>query len=554
MASLLRQIVSGPRARHPEAGLDLCYVTDNIVVTSGPSSVWPRKAYRNPVNHLVAFLDKKHGEEWAIFEFRAEGTGYPDEEVYNRVHHFPWPDHHPPPFAIIPNLMAAMRNWLQEDAREAGKQRVAVVHCKAGKGRSGTVACSYLISQEAWRMEDALKRFTLRRMRNGFGDGVSIPSQLRWVRYVNKWTNKMNKRYIERPMEVVEVHVWGLRSGVKVCVEGFVEDGKRIMNFHTFTRDEKTNVDADFNSVSEFDPLAKSQTENLVSPNDAASSSKTQLSTAEKEGIQNVILRPSEPIRLPTSDVNIDFERRNKSGYTGFAMVTSLAHVWFNAYFEGGYEGNDSGLFEIEWEAMDGIKGSARKGIKAFDRMKVIWKYSELGRSQSVEEPKKGEPIKEGAPADWRGEGDPETVIGAEHSGGVLNSGHRGASPLTLGQMSSDATNKLMGKDLGLRKSHDASADVSRASSVKDETVTPPDSKKTNGLLEHDSDSEEEGVKPHVPDEHDISNRAGKHESHDDDRQDTATGKYLELGLAKVSNILAKMKGSDLDHETESSK
>jgi len=524
------------------------------VVTSGPSSVWPKKAYRNPVNHLVAFLDKKHGEEWAIFEFRAEGTGYPDEEVYNRVHHFPWPDHHPPPFAIIPNLMAAMRNWLQEDAKEEGKQRVAVVHCKAGKGRSGTVACSYLISQEAWRMEDALKRFTLRRMRNGFGDGVSIPSQLRWVRYVDKWTNKMNKRYIERPMEVVEVHVWGLRSGVKVCVEGFVEDGKRIMNFHTFTRDEKTNVDADFNSVSEIDPLAESQTENLVSPNNAASSSKTQLSTAEKEGIQNVILRPSKPIRLPTSDVNIDFERRNKSGYTGFAMVTSLAHVWFNAYFEGGSEGNDSGLFEIEWEAMDGIKGSARKGIKALDRMKVIWKYSEVGRSQSVEEPKKGEPIQEGAPADWRGEGDPETVIGARHSGGVLNSGHHGASPLTLGQMSSDAANKLMGKDLGLRKSHDASADVSRASSVKDETVTPPDSKKTHGLPEHDSDSEEEGVKPHVPDEHDISNRASKHESHDDDRQDTATGKYLELGLAKVSNILAKMKGSDSDHETEALK
>lgn len=33
MASLLRQIVAGPRARHPEAGLDLCYVTDNIVAT-----------------------------------------------------------------------------------------------------------------------------------------------------------------------------------------------------------------------------------------------------------------------------------------------------------------------------------------------------------------------------------------------------------------------------------------------------------------------------------------------------------------------------------------
>jgi len=29
MASLLRSLVASPRQRHPEAGLDLCYVTDN---------------------------------------------------------------------------------------------------------------------------------------------------------------------------------------------------------------------------------------------------------------------------------------------------------------------------------------------------------------------------------------------------------------------------------------------------------------------------------------------------------------------------------------------
>lgn len=33
MASLLRQIIASPRARHPEAGLDLCYVTDFIIAT-----------------------------------------------------------------------------------------------------------------------------------------------------------------------------------------------------------------------------------------------------------------------------------------------------------------------------------------------------------------------------------------------------------------------------------------------------------------------------------------------------------------------------------------
>lgn len=63
-----------------------------VIVTSGPSAVWPKKAYRNPLDQLIAFLDRKHGEDWAIFEFRAEGTGYPDSEVYNRIHHFPWPD------------------------------------------------------------------------------------------------------------------------------------------------------------------------------------------------------------------------------------------------------------------------------------------------------------------------------------------------------------------------------------------------------------------------------------------------------------------------------
>lgn len=544
MASIIRQIVSGPRARHPEAGLDLCYVTDNIVVTSGPSSVWPKKAYRNPVDQLVAFLDKKHGEEWAIFEFRAEGTGYPDEEVYNRIHHFPWPDHHPPPFAIIPNLMAAMRNWLQGGTHEEGKHRVAVVHCKAGKGRSGTVACSYLISQEGWRTQDALKRFTMRRMRAGFGEGVSIPSQLRWVSYVNRWTNELNKKYVERPVEIVEIHVWGLRSGVKVCVEGYIEAGRRIRNFHTFIREEKINVDEDFNPIPSKEPPSNKHMETLISPTHGTPvSSKSDLSSSDSEVAQNVILRPSEPICLDTSDVNIDFERRNKSAYTGFAMVTSIAHVWFNTFFEGGGLGNDSGVFEIEWDAMDGIKGSARKGIKALDKLKVVWKYPETGHAQPIDEPKTGEPVKEGQPADWRGEGNPEKEIEAKHSDGV-DSGRTGGTALTLGEMSKEATNKLAGRDLGLRKSHVESANISRASSVKDEHRKQPDTEKEEqNVKEH----EDEGVKSHVlgdePAKATTTDEAASptHESHHYERQDTAVGKYLELGIAKVSDLVGRM-------------
>ncbi|KAL2352458.1 hypothetical protein BJ546DRAFT_951858 [Cryomyces antarcticus] len=419
MASILRHIVAGPRVRHAEAGLDLCYVTDNIIATSGPSGTYPQRAYRNPLDALVKFLDYKHGADWAIWEFRAEGTGYPDSEVHNRVWHYPFPDHHPPPFALIPNVMASMRNWLKGKDTQ-GKNRVVVVHCKAGKGRSGTASCSYLISEEGWTMEDALKRFTERRMRPGFGAGVSIPSQLRWVGYVDRWA-KHGKIYVERQVEVLEVHVWGLRDGVKIAAEGFVDEGRTIKTFHVFSREERETVRGDIKNTSGFaDAMAqvmgtnsgnkapKSSTTLERSPNEKAMDEtkrpETETSqpgnpTINSSAGADVLFRPSTRVVLPTNDINIDFERRNKATY-GWTMVTSVAHVWFNAFFEGhGAENNgnadDSGVFEIEWDAMDGIKGSTRKGIRAFDRLAVVWRAIDGDDRQSkvvISEPAEGEP------------------------------------------------------------------------------------------------------------------------------------------------------------------
>ncbi|PLB47880.1 phosphatases II [Aspergillus steynii IBT 23096] len=437
MASILRQIVAGPRLQHPEANLDLCYVTDNVIATSGPSSNYPQRAYRNPLDELVNFLDAKHGENWCIWEFRAEGTGYPDEEVYGRIHHYPFPDHHPPPFALIPAMMGSMKNWLQRlddpakgkdsssDGEKGGK-RVAVVHCKAGKGRSGTVACSYLISQEGWKIEDALQRFTERRMRAGFGHGVSIPSQLRWVRYVDRWANQMDRKYIERPVEILEVHVWGLRDGVKVAVEGFVDEGKKIKNFHLFHRSERTIVDNGKKTEKDADKTksgTNSEPQSAVTESSAWSSNTAPSSSSEESNnpmkrTRAAIFRPSKPVIVPTSDVNIDFERRSKAAYTGWAMVTSIAHVWFNTFFEGG-DKEDSGVFELEWDAMDGIKGTSKKGTRALDRLKVVWRYptpSQLDipkpgkessspiSGQTITEPEPGETAHESSPADWRGE------------------------------------------------------------------------------------------------------------------------------------------------------
>ena len=382
-------------------------------------------------------------------------------------------------------MMASMRDWLKGPDSEKG--RTVVVHCKAGKGRSGTSACSYLISEEGWAVEDALSRFTSRRMRSGFGSGVSIPSQLRWVGYVDWWT-KHGKVYIERQIEILEIHVWGLRDGVKVAVAGYVEEGKLIKTFHTFSRKEKTVMDGELQNVTNSanvsdtanerpPPIQASKTQAHLSHPSYSSSIHTQ--TAHEPGADAVLFRPESPIVLPTSDINIDFERRNKAKY-GLAMVTSIAHVWFNAFFESQYSSTsqpdngtpsdhadadslpNSGVFEISWEAMDGIRGSARKGTRAFDRLAVVWRATPESTerlTKIITEPSVGQPVPESKAADWT---KANVKIAAES----------------------------LGKDLGLRTESLSSANVSKASSTTDL------SNATLAAERSDNDSEA-GVKAH---------------------------------------------------------
>ena len=364
--------------------------------------------------------------------------------------------------------MASMRNWLSSENPE--KNRVAVVHCKAGKGRSGTVTCSYLISEEGWKPEEALAKFTEKRMRAGFGNGISIPSQLRWIEYVEKWT-KSGKIYVERPVEIIELHAWGLRDGVKVTVEGYIDEGRKIKTFHVFQKEERfivdgtaqndgifaelAGVDSSLSTPRSTDSrLASSSSPALLDSSQASSPPKGPERSGTEVGGKAVILRPSSPVIIPTSDVCIGLQRRNRAPY-GWTMVTSVAHVWFNCFFEGSdnppssqdhstLDGNsatlsnlaDSGTFQIEWDAMDGLKGSSRKGTRALDKVAVVWravKDEKKGDIKVIPEPAPGEPVPDAQAADWAG-GD---VKGAE------------------------------GRVLGMRTASPASANISKASSVQ---------------------------------------------------------------------------------------
>lgn len=339
-----------------------------------------------------------------------------------------------------------------ESASKEPNKRVVVVHCKAGKGRSGTASCSYLISEEGWTKEAAVNRFTERRMRPGWNQiGVSIPSQLRWLEYVERWKNG-GKVYVERKVEVKEVHVWGLKNGVEVSVRGFIEEGKVIKVWHTFKADEREVVRGKVGNFGFSDAVldliessktpsasnsktgtpknrslerledktatasnSNSTTSSMPTKADAVTSTSTTTVTSTAPvavaGSANVgadaVFRPKKPIILDSNDINIDTERRTKGAYT-WGVTTSISHVWFNTFFEGnGPENNgnavSSGVFEIEWDKMDGIKGSSQRGTKGFDKLQVVWKVADGDEGHVVREPIPGEKIQQAEPADWKG-------------------------------------------------------------------------------------------------------------------------------------------------------
>lgn len=425
---------------------------------------------------------------------------------------------------------------------------MAVVHCKAGKGRSGTIAAAYLVSQEGWTREDALRRFTERRMRVGFGSGVSIPSQLRYVGYVDRWASQFGREYVERPVEVLEVHIWGLRDGVKVAVEGFEDEGKKIKCFHMFHRSERILVaegnaspkENGLTDVGTESPLGKtipssatwtpshSETSSSTSASSSptASDVKRRATTSSDRNLSAVIFRPSKPVIIPGSDVNIDFERRSKASYTGFAMVTSVAHVWFNAYFEGGHE-HDSGVFETVWDGMDGVKGTTKKGIRALERLKVVWRYAPSAGAPAkakgeirpkagrrISQPKPGETVHECVPADWRGKQGqnqqenqiPGLVMDQEDEARTASDGASSSAQNRSGKSARDAKDTLtsagseslhgLGKSLGLREQTVESKDASLAGS-EDETMSTTDDE---GRARKDENGDFEGVRPYLAD------------------------------------------------------
>ena len=270
---------------------------------------------------------------------------------------------------------------------------------------------------------------------------------------------------------------------MKVIIAGFVDEGRVIKDFHVFQNTERivangtapnNIISADMAGINNESRVSRSRTETSLTGKDQSPLIYGEASVSGEQNpnrIDNdvgggaVIFRPSSRIVLPSNDINVDFERRNKAKY-GWAMVTAVAHVWFNCFFEGRGPENGSnltsnGVFNIDWDAMDGIKGSSRKGIRALDRLSVVWRAVDGSKEISakfITQPQAGQPVPETGPADWK---------------------------------RAHEVKEGLGKDLGLRVESPVSSGVSKANSIN--SVEPREDANV------EEDQELMGVRPHGP-------------------------------------------------------
>jgi protein-tyrosine phosphatase len=160
------------RYRKDDFDLDLSYITDRIIAMGIPAS-GVETAYRNSAVDVARFLHKYHSHRFVVLNCSLKSYDY--SRFDNQVLDFGWPDHHSPPLNLLFQVCRAIHTWL-----EADPLNVVAVHCKAGKGRTGTVIASYLLYCQMFReYGEALNWFAEKR-----GAGVEMPSQIRYVKYM----------------------------------------------------------------------------------------------------------------------------------------------------------------------------------------------------------------------------------------------------------------------------------------------------------------------------------------------------------------------------------
>ncbi|XP_058036053.1 phosphatidylinositol 3,4,5-trisphosphate 3-phosphatase TPTE2-like [Ahaetulla prasina] len=212
LEKVTRRMVSENKRRYTRGGfdLDLTYVTARVIAMSFPSS-GQQAFYRNPIWEVAKFLDTKHEDHYKVYNLCSE-QGYDPEIFHYRVERMFIDDHSVPTLAETLTFTANVRQWMEQDSHN-----VVAIHCKGGKGRTGTMICIWLIDTGQFKTaQESLEYFGKRRTDETTStkfQGVETPSQSRYVEYYTILKSKYNLSLPpEKPFRIRCIKVYAIQG------------------------------------------------------------------------------------------------------------------------------------------------------------------------------------------------------------------------------------------------------------------------------------------------------------------------------------------------------
>lgn len=195
MSTAARHLVSQKKFRTldknvPDGGvdLDLTEIHPRIVCMGYPATGF-ESLYRNSYNDALRYLDYKYGDHYVVYNLCKEKKyQYGSDKFHGRVRVFPFFDHAAAPLALMCAFVEDAVTYLSED-----EKNVVVIHCKAGKGRTGIMSCCLLLVLEPSLNQSAdavIKFYGEQRVSNG--KGLTVPSQRRSVMYYERLLKAYN--------------------------------------------------------------------------------------------------------------------------------------------------------------------------------------------------------------------------------------------------------------------------------------------------------------------------------------------------------------------------
>eukprot|EP00092_Neocalanus_flemingeri_P009379 GFUD01010093.1.p1 GENE.GFUD01010093.1~~GFUD01010093.1.p1 ORF type:complete len:615 (+),score=137.39 GFUD01010093.1:290-2134(+) len=213
----IRQRISENKRRFQVDGydLDLTYITTNVIAMSFPSK-GTKALYRNKIDSVSKFFEEKYSDErnidYMIYNLCSE-MEYDHRKFHGNVKRFEIDDHNVPTLEQMLDLVDDVRDWLQGGAR---RERVVALHCKGGKGRTGTMICAVLIDQGLFQEAcETLQYFGQRRTDLNVSkqfQGVETYSQIRYVHYFQQLQSDQIKVVPSRPLIVKGLKITALEG------------------------------------------------------------------------------------------------------------------------------------------------------------------------------------------------------------------------------------------------------------------------------------------------------------------------------------------------------